>query len=298
MTESDPNDLVADKEAEMHVSFVDVGGVRTRSIVAGKGQSVVLLHGIGMSADCFHRNILALAQTHRVIALDMLGHGFTAYPGFGNDGALHSLSRHVLAYLQHEGIGPAHLVGSSLGGGMVADIALMAPEQVRSCIIVGSSTPFARPDVLGVGLSRARDNAKHSLQTGAYEALKRRLRHLVYSDEGVSEELLTMQMTIYALEDRKSAYDALVDNVVANALDTWNVPERIAEINVPTLILAGRDDPRSPLDAIERGAIHMKSARLIVYDNCGHFPFLEHPERFNRDVANFLLEVEADQIGS
>ena len=83
-----------------------------------------------------------------------------------------------------------------------------------------------------------------------------------------------------------------MDDVVAGAPGSWEVAGQVDGMSVPTLVIAGRNDPRSPLDVIETGAGRMPAARLVVYNDCGHFPFLEYPDRFNAEVSAFLSEVE------
>ena len=281
----------------MKAVLTKVGDIATRFINAGRGEPVVLLHGIGMSADCFHRNIEALATDRAVYALDMIGHGYTEYRGLAGLGPLDAMSRHVLDFMRSAGIESAHVVGSSLGGGVAINCHLMQPDAVRSCTIVGSSTPFVDARQLSTGLSMARENAAESLDTGSMDALRRRLRHLVFSESAVSEVLLAMQMSIYAQADRIIAYDDIVDGIKAACDDPRATPlARLDEVTIPVLVIAGKDDPRSPLEAIRTGVELLRNGYLTVYDNCGHFPFLEYPTQFNAELNAFLDMSEHDRL--
>lgn len=266
-----------------------VDGVATRFIAAGRGQPVILLHGIGMSADCFHRNIGDLASFREVFALDLIGHGFTGYAGLGGQTPLVALSRHVLRFMDVMGLSSADFVGSSLGAGVALYCYLHRPSAVRRCIAAGSSTPFIDGATLGGVLSKARANAAKAMELGTREALEQRLRNLLHDPGSVSEELLSAQMEICRVPYRTRAYDEIVESVLRTGGDPAATPAaRLEEVRIPVLAIVGKEDPRSPLELIEPGLRRLPDAQLLVYERCGHFPFLEYPERFARDAEAFL----------
>ena len=269
--------------------FVKVDGVPTRYIRAGAGAPVILLHGIGMSADCFHRNIDGLAAHREVFAVDMLGHGFTGYSGLGGQTPLVALARHILGFMEALSIPRADFVGSSFGGGVAVYCHLLRPSAVRRCVAAGSSTPFVSGRVLAEVLSKARANAAQSFALGTRPVLEQRLRNLVYDERSVSAELVSAQVRIYTLPDRAKAYDDIVDGILQSGDDPSATPAAaLNKVEILVLVIAGADDPRSPLGIIQPGIERLQRGALTIYDRCGHFPFLEHPHRFNKDVLDFL----------
>jgi len=269
--------------------FVKVDNVPTRYIRAGTGKPIVLLHGIGLSADCFLRNVDDLAADFEVFAIDMLGHGFTGYAGLGGQTPLVALARHVLGFMDTLGIASADFVGSSFGGGVAVYCHLLRPSAVSRCVAAGSSTPFVGGRVLGEVLSRARANAAQSFALATRPVLEQRLRNLVYHESSVAEELVSAQVQIYALPDRAKAYDDIVDGIIQSADDPSTTPAAALEkVEIPVLAIAGADDPRSPLSIIRPGLERLPQGKLKIYEHCGHFPFLEHPRRFAEDVRAFL----------
>lgn len=104
------------------VRLRDTGGHITRSIEAGAGEAVVLLHGISGHAETWVRTVTGLAQDFRVYALGMLGHGYTAKPAV--DYSVQLLAEHVLGFLDSVGVRRAHFVGQSLGGWIAAWLAV------------------------------------------------------------------------------------------------------------------------------------------------------------------------------
>ena len=126
--------------------FIDVSGVRTRYWKAGdSGPAVVLLAGIGCSVREWHANIAALAPSHRIYALDMLGAGLTDKPD-GNRYSLAQLARFTLDFMSTQGQEHACLIGNSLGGRIALECARLSPERVRAMVLVapagvGRKTP-------------------------------------------------------------------------------------------------------------------------------------------------------------
>jgi pimeloyl-ACP methyl ester carboxylesterase len=65
------------------------------------------------------------------------------------------------------------------------------------------------------------------------------------------------------------------------------------ELTVPTFVVWGRQDVRSDLEEARQYIAALPQGRLLIYENCGHLPYLEYPGRFNSDLKGFLAEVRA-----
>lgn len=129
-------------------TFVDVGGVRTRHVLAGEGHPVVLLHGIGRSLEDWTLTAQALAAAgHRVYAPDLIGFGYTDKPDVPY--TLAGLARFVEHYLEAAGeTRPVTLIGNSLGGAVSQRFAVMFPARTRGLVLVNSAG-FG-PEVAGI----------------------------------------------------------------------------------------------------------------------------------------------------
>ena len=116
--------------------FIRIDGINTRYWQAGtQGSAVLLLHGIGCSVLEWARNIAALAVSHRVFAVDLLGFGLTDKPAHENYN-LPRLAKFALDFLTAQGVDRAHFVGNSLGGRLTLSCAQMAPARVSSMVLV------------------------------------------------------------------------------------------------------------------------------------------------------------------
>lgn len=133
------NPAAAVRRRGMDTGYADVNGLHLYYEIHGEqGTPLVLLHGGVLSIDLDFAALLpALAQRHRVIALDFQGHGRTAdidrdmtYPHFASD---------VVALLDHLGIERAHVLGHSMGGGVALELAVHHPDRVLSVVPISAS---------------------------------------------------------------------------------------------------------------------------------------------------------------
>jgi 2-hydroxy-6-oxonona-2,4-dienedioate hydrolase len=273
----------------MRIKFIDVDGVRTRCLDAGQGAALILLHGVGMSGDVFLPNIERLSRDFRVLAPDLCGHGFTDHVEFGDEPPPLIMAKHVVALAKTLGLTTYAVGGSSFGALVAALIYFLAPESVRHLIIIGSGSVFHPGDEQKRTLRAAMANGVTAMADPTLESCRQRMGRIVYDARTVPEEVFPVQLTAYALPDRLRAYEA----TIGGTIDTMDRPDarvfgRLERMEVPTLVITGREDVRASCDLTMAGVKRMPDARLHIYEQCGHMPFMEHPERFNADVAAFV----------
>ncbi len=127
----------------MFTRFVDVGGVATRCLVAGEegAPALVLVHGLSLTSEIWVRNIDDLARDHRVIAVDLLGHGFTR-PKDGRPAGIEAKIGHLGAFLDAIGLERVTLCGSSYGALIAINLFLRDRDRVDRLIVNGSGSAF------------------------------------------------------------------------------------------------------------------------------------------------------------
>src|SRR4030042_165689 len=118
--------------------FIKVGNINTRYWTAGdKGSAVVLVHGLGGFIENWAYNVAALAEQHRVYAMDMVGFGRSDKTPLTHD--MNVLVKLLNDFMKTQDIAKASLVGNSLGGGLVLQFALDFPEKVARLVLVDSA---------------------------------------------------------------------------------------------------------------------------------------------------------------
>ncbi|RYG34569.1 MAG: alpha/beta hydrolase [Burkholderiales bacterium] len=275
----------------MKCSSITIDGVSTRYFSAGSGDTtLLLLHGIGMGGDSYLRNIPALGERFHVIAPDMLGHGATKLPPLNGVPPALAMARHLLGLLRTLDIDTCVAAGSSFGGLVAALLHLEAPTLVRKLLLAGSGSTCNPVDVQSRTLRASMDNALGAMREASTNVLRRRLRNIVYDDSGVDDALILSQLTTYAQPAVAQAYEQIILATIDAGHDpSGRTSHRLHELRLPILMVAGCEDVRAPIELQEQYVQRFPDARLLKYERCGHFPFLEHPERFNADLTDFAL---------
>lgn len=277
--------------SSMRAHFVEVDGVRTRYLRAGSGTPLLLLHGVGYSGDCFIRNIEPLAAHFTVIAPDMLGHGFTAAPPFAGIAPQVAMARHLDRMTDILGLGPAHVGGSSFGALVAALMYFNRPDRVGRLLLIGSGSVFHTGEEQEKTLRAAAANAGRALADPTLAVCRQRSAGIVFDPACIPEEMIWIQATSYAAEDRVAAYQATIEGSIAAMGDpAARVLERLERIACPVRITVGREDVRADWRRHVEGAARMPRAELAIYEQCSHMPFLEHAGRFNSETVEFLTK--------
>ncbi|NMH97342.1 alpha/beta fold hydrolase [Pseudonocardia acidicola] len=275
------------------VRFRDAGGHLTRSIEAGAGEPVVLLHGISGHAETWVRTVTPLAQGFRVHALDMLGHGFTAKPAL--DYSVQALGQHVLGFLDTIGARRAHLVGQSLGGWVAAWLAIHHPDRVASLVSATGAGLELTED--GADLTarvgrKVGDATRKALDEPTRDKVRTRLEWLMHDPTVVTQELVETRLHIYTRPDFATVAGRLVEAFTAHPRpDELLTAERLARISSPTLVLWTRQNPTMPWQVGEAASRIIPGASFYLMEDAGHWPQFEKPAEFLEVVGGFLRSV-------
>lgn len=285
----------------MQASFVEIGGVRTRYLHAGSGYPILLLHGVGMAADSWIENMEALAGEFDVYAPDMLGCGFTPLNAPNNappDGPPQlAMVAHLSALIDHLGLDKFAIVGSSLGGLIAALQYFEMPDRVESITFAGSAALFAaEKNELKEIFAASFKNGSMAYADISIETLRQRLANIVHDIAVIPDYVLHTQMTSYALPWSLAAYQHRMQGMLTalDASDAGWVRHRLGEIAVPSLAIAGDEDPRTNDDWEAQAIAGIANARRVAFAHCGHLPHLEYPDKFNRLIARFVAGKSLD----
>jgi pimeloyl-ACP methyl ester carboxylesterase len=280
------------------MSTIELHGHPVTYHQAGQGPVLVLLHGITSSSRTWRAVMPQLAETHTVVAPDLLGHGESAKPrGDYSLGAYASGVRDLLAALGHD---RATVVGHSLGGGIAMQLAYQFPERVERLVLVNSGglgrevslllrsatlpgAEYVLPLLCKPGLRGA---------AGAVGGLLGRVGLRPSNDVlGVAEGFASL-----GEDDARRAFLHTVRAVMDIGGQRVNATDRLyLAAHLPTLIVVGERDPMIP--AAHGRAAHalLPASRLEVMPGAGHFPFNDDPAGFVAILRAFLRETEPAQ---
>jgi pimeloyl-ACP methyl ester carboxylesterase len=259
-----------------------VYGMKIHYVEAGSGAAVVLLHGLGGSAQNWAFNTDALAQKFRVIVPDQLGFGRSDKPY--TNYRVGTYVDFLDGFLKELKIERASLVGNSLGGWIAAAYTIAHPEKVERLVLVDAAG-FAPPPDFDM-------NSLAGLNPSTREGMKL-LASLVF----YNKQLFTSDLAIdLALKARLMAGDGYtihsLNESIARREDMLD--NRLSAIKQPTLIVWGRDDGLTPLAEYgERFKKEIKGSQLLVFEQCGHVPQIEKAVEFNAALLKFLSAPQA-----
>ncbi|MEU2872167.1 alpha/beta hydrolase [Streptomyces olivoreticuli] len=247
---------------------------------AGVGQPLVLLHGGFLDHRMWDDQIPVLATRHRVIVPDARGHGRSA-----NATEPFRHTDDLAALLRHLGIGPAVLIGVSMGGSIAVDTALEHPELVSAVVVSGAGT--SEPNFTDPWTTRTWAAWQTAMAAGDLDAAVEAFTLFAAGPDRTLDDLAPQvvgrlrEMTRGTL----SKHTADEPDLRIPVRDTWN---RVAEIDVPVLAINGAIDSLDHIGMAERLTRTVASGGAISIDGTAHFPNMERPEAFNKALEDFL----------
>ncbi len=286
--DSTPDDQLPDDGSE----FVEIDGLRVRTLVRGSGKPVILLlHGFAASVFTWHRVIDELANFGTVVAFDRPGFGFTSRPAQRRwtKRSPYSLEGSVdltIDILDHFRVERAVLVGHSAGGTVAALTALEHPERLQSLVLVAPAIYIGVPPPDWI--HRLVDSVPMRRFGPHVARVTARLTELIMRRVWHDPSLITPEVVEgYLAPFRISGWAAGMWEVVCANRRT-RLGQRVSSLSVPTLMITGDDDRIVPTRQSVRAARAIPAAVLDVIENCGHIPQEETPEEFLESVTRFL----------
>ncbi len=249
-----------------------VNGLRINYILEGEGETVVLLHGWGSNITLFDNLIHLLSPKYRVIAMDMPGFGGSDEPKepWGVD----EYVDFVIAFLGSFGVTEAAFLGHSFGGRVI--IKMNARENL----------PFRINKIILVDSAGVKPK----------KTLKQKIKQRFYK---IGKKILNLKIVrklfpnaMENLVKRNGSADYLAASPIMRQCLVKVVNEDLTHlfplVEVPALLIWGRNDTATPLSDGQLMEKTMKDAGLVVLENCGHYSFLEQQYTFNRVMASFM----------
>jgi pimeloyl-ACP methyl ester carboxylesterase len=269
----------ADERLEPTSRDATVFGYRIHYLEAGLGDPVILLHGTGGEGSRWMPTIKGLASSFRIISPDQIGFGQSDKPLT----AYHSgvFAGFLAGFMKAIGVPRATLIGQSMGAGVALYLAVHNPEMVERLVLVdggsyrtASDPPAAPPNWHDRQIANA----------GTLAESREYLEKLYYDHSFVTDKLVEQNLILRL----RSAY-TIESMQTANARGLGGVTEEeVRGIKASTLLVWGMNDPLAPVANADKLNAAIKNSRKVLIDKAGHYPFLEHPEKFNQIVLEFL----------
>jgi pimeloyl-ACP methyl ester carboxylesterase len=258
--------------------------------VKGEGGPLLLIHGYGAGFWVWEKQIDILCRSHRVYALDLIGHGFSDRPKieYKPETYIHFLRD----FMDEIGVERATLIGNSMGGGIAWAVAALFPERVKKLILIDC----VPPDVL----SEVRNESFKALAAikdipllpylaigSRHKNSVRKVLHECVVDTGlITPEVLDRQYELMRI--RGTTW--VLYSTLRNAKDTSAMKDYLPRIHHSTLLIWGAKDLIFPPYVGENLHQAIRGSKLMIIEKSGHIPMWETPDEVNQAIQNFLKE--------
>lgn len=247
----------------------------------GEGRVVLLLHGVCMSRMFFERNVVALAQHHRVIAVDFRSHGDSPRTEGGH--TVSQYARDVHELLEHLQLTDVTAVGWSMGNFVIWDYLCQFGRQRLAGVVNISQGPSDLTQVdwpYGIGDISQLHGFVADLQDDFREFF------LGYVPTMFKNELEPEQLTRFVDSICKVGANAGTLIFLDQTLRDYR--PQIPQFTIPHLLVWGADEKAMKLGAKDFLVEHLPDTELVVFDDSGHCPMWEEPDRFHAVVGEWI----------
>ena len=262
----------------MEEKFVKVGSNKIRYLEEGGSDGhILLIHGLGASAERWSYVIPLLSKKYHIIAPDLIGFGYSDKPSV--DYTPEFFSKFIFDFLNVLGISKTSMIGSSLGGQIVTECAITQSKVIEKIVLVSSSgfmkhsTPTLDAYMLAA-LYPSQDGAKTAFQmmAGPHKEID------ANTIDGFIQRM--------SLPNAKMAFMS----TVLGFRNSVYMGESLARIVAPTMVIWGKHDSLIPIKYSQEFLSSIKNCQFVEIDDCGHTPYVENPQKFSEVVLKFLCQ--------
>jgi pimeloyl-ACP methyl ester carboxylesterase len=245
-------------------------GANLKYFEAGQGPAVILLHGLGAVKEVWLSSLVALSDKYHVYAIDQIGFGHSDKPLL--DYKITTFVDFLHGFMQSQNLGKATLVGNSLGGWIALDFVARHPEMVDKLVLVDSAgLPWS--GTVNVPLNPSTVAEQRAV-----------LESIFYNKQFVTDAFVLQAFSNHV--HNNDGYT--IHSVMAGFSSAQFEDGNLKSIKAPTLIFWGRQDELIPTSDGEKMHDGITGSKLVVLDQCGHFPEVEKAADFNRELLEFL----------
>ena len=240
----------------------------------GKGFPLVLIHGYLGSSEMWFLQKKFLSKNYRIIA--------PALPGFGEShdvkslNSINKMAQMLIKLINEKNINKFHLLGHSMGGMIVQEMAKISGEKIKKLICFATGSIGDIPDRF--------ESIDTSIEKLKEEGIKETVKRIPPKWFVKGQKAKNYYLCENAVKQIKevTAYNALV------AMKNWRGYENLKNIKQDTLIIWGDKDVSYNFDQVDTLKKNISSSQLEIFKGCGHNVHLEESQKFNETVKNFL----------
>ncbi len=266
---------------------------------AGEGPVLLLVHGMAGSSLTWRHVMPRLAKRFTVVAPDLLGHGESAKPrGEYSLGAHADILRDLLNALGHD---RATFVGQSFGGGIAMQLAYQFPERCERLVLVssgglGREVHFLLRALTTTGAEQVLALACTPALRAAASQVADWLRRVGIRSTPAAEEIWRSYASLADADARRAFFLTLRAVVDLGGQSVGAADRLYLSAQIPTLIVWGARDPLIPVRHAFAAHRAIAGSRLEIFEDVGHYPHCEAPERFADVLVRFITSTAPAKV--
>ena len=267
-----------------------VNGVQIYYETSGEGLPLILCYGLGGNTTQWSPQVSEFSQRYRLILWDPRGHGRSGSPREQERYGLEISATDLLGLMDHLEISRAYVGGLSMGAGISTRFALAHPERVDALLIIDSATALGLPTQ-----PEARAMREKTIELALTEGMEAVYRYAIEANPNMAGRARQGPEAAKGIMEMYQALDPTgYAHSIRAILDAESTADRLSQIQVPTLVLAGEEDPALPAARLTHEKI--SGSKMVVIPGAGHLSNLDQPDAFNREVLAYLSEVDARRL--
>ena len=264
--------------------FIELDELSTHYIEKGSGEPIILLHGFFFDTYMWNKNIDALAEKFKVYAIDLWGFGFSTREPLDYGYPLYT--QQLLKFMDALEIPKASLIGQSMGGGTIINFTVSNRDRVNKIVLVNSAgMPNQLPIMgrisnlpkLGEFMYNLNNNFVRKMTLGNTFLHNKQIITEEYYENATRFHKIKGTTEVMLYITRKQFFDTLIEEI-----------KKLSFMNVPTLIVWGREEKSIPLPIGEEMHRVLKDSRLEILDEAGHCSHDDQSDLFNQLTLDFL----------
>ena len=261
----------------MEEKFLHVDGHRIRYIESGNSEkTLVLIHGLGASAERWNNVIPFFSDHYRVIVPDLIGFGQSDKPAV--DYTIDFFVDFLEKFIAAVGVKHPFIIGSSLGGQISAEYTSSHSKEVRKLVLVSPSGIMKQSTPALDGYIMAAMYPNKISAKNAFELMEGSGKH-------VDEEIISGFVERMKRPNAKLAFMS----TILGLKNSESIKSKLESISSQTLLIWGTDDPVIPIMHAEGFTSSIQNCTFCKMHGCGHTPYVQDPESFVSNVMSFLL---------
>jgi pimeloyl-ACP methyl ester carboxylesterase len=277
------------EEGRLRFDSVNTGAGRLSTMAAGAGELVICAHGLGGTKASFLPTLAALADSYRVVAVDLPGFGESDKP-IGAPYNAEWFAGAIFSLMDALETERAHLIGNSMGGRIAIEAGLMAPERVTTLTLLSPALAWLR-DRRWAAVVKALRPELGLLQMAPKQLTEGIVRRMIpgaqngWAAAGVDEFL----RAFHTPRGRAAFYAAARNIYLDEPHGDDGFWTRLAALSPRSLFVWGRKDQLVPIAFMKHVERTLPAARHVEL-NCGHVPQIEDPDGTHKAIRRFLAE--------